>query len=234
MYEIKTRIRYSETDSEEVLTPIGIIDYFQDVATFHSEDIGQGGKLMLEKGYAWVLCSWQVDIRRYPVFGEELIVGTIPYEFKGCTGMRNCYMKDERGEVIVRANSIWAFMDMNAQKPIKVPEFVSSAYGYGEKLDMEYLPRRIDIPNEGGEVLDAVEVGNERLDILGHVNNGQFVRVALSCSRKEDRPKRIRVEYKTQAHAGDVFVPVRFENEDTEIITLKSPEGGIYATLELN
>ena len=46
MYSIESRIRYSETDKNEELTLPAIIDYFQDVAIFHSEDIGAGGRAL--------------------------------------------------------------------------------------------------------------------------------------------------------------------------------------------
>ena len=233
MYSFDSRIRYSETDGEEYITLPGIIDYFQDVACFHSEDIGYGGKTMLAAGHAWMLCSWQLEIYEYPQFGKKVTVGTIPYEFKSFTGCRNCFMKAEDGRYLVKANSIWAFMDMKAGRPVRVPEEMIPAYQTGEKFEMNYKPRRILLP-EKGEVLEPVLADSSRLDLLGHVNNGQFVKIMYGLSKRQKRAGNVRVEYKTQAHAGDVLIPVRYEKDGAEIIALKSPEDTVYATLELS
>ena len=55
----------------------------------------------------------------------------------------------------------------------------------------------------------------------------------LACSREKREARSIRVEYKAQAHAGDVLVPLRFSEEDREVIVLQSPEGRIYTIMEL-
>ena len=36
-------------------------------------------------------------VERYPAMGERVIVGTLPYEFKGFVGYRNFVMMDEQG-----------------------------------------------------------------------------------------------------------------------------------------
>ncbi len=233
MYSFKSRIRYSECDHEEILTLPGIIDYFQDVACFHSEDIGHGGKVLLDKGFAWVLCSWQLEIEEYPQFADRVVIGTIPYDFKGFTGCRNCFIETEDGRKIVKANSIWAYVDMKEGKAVRVPEEIKPDFQSDHpKLEMDYKPRRILLPEEG-EVLEPVVAGKQNVDLLGHVNNGQFVKIALSLSKREERAHKVRVEYKTQAYAGDVLIPVRYEKDGCEIIALKSADGGTYAILEL-
>ena len=42
MYTFESRVRYSETDENGLLSIAGIVDYFQDVSTFQSEDLGIG------------------------------------------------------------------------------------------------------------------------------------------------------------------------------------------------
>ena len=42
MYEFKSRVRYSEVNSEKVLTLAALTDYLQDTCTFQSEELGAG------------------------------------------------------------------------------------------------------------------------------------------------------------------------------------------------
>ena len=245
MYGYDTRIRYSECDGEEILKIESIIDHFQDIATVNSVDIGYRGRTMMEEDHqAWVLSGWQIDVSRYPEAYENVRVVTVPYEFKGFIGNRNCGIVDEAGNFLVKANSIWALMDMEKGRPVKVTPEMEAAYQVGEKFDMEYAPRRIELPKEEGLVLEPVQVSKWQLDTLNHMNNGQHVRLAISVledldedikagTKKALRPKRLRVEYKTQAHLGDLMIPHVWNTEDGKIVSFMNEEGKIYSTTEI-
>lgn len=57
------------------------------------------------------------------------------------------------------------------------------------------------------ETFPEIPVSETMLDSNGHVNNGQYVRLAMSLVGDESEVKRLRVEYVSQAHLGDVIVP---------------------------
>ncbi|MBQ8280816.1 MAG: acyl-[Lachnospiraceae bacterium] len=233
MYSFDGRVRYSETDSEEILTVPAIIDYFQDSAILHTYDLRQGKGSLIKDNCAWMLCSWQLEILRYPKFGEKIVISTWPYSFKSFLGERNCTLSTKDGEMLVKANSIWTYMDLDAQRPKKVPEDVSSLYELSNPLEMDYKPRKITIPESEGEKLAEIVVEKHHLDSLYHVNNGQYVKMALDCRLKTGRAGSVRVEYKKQARLGDVIYPVRYEEEGREIIVLMSEDKNIYATVEM-
>ena len=46
MYTFSGRVRYSETDSRELLSLPAITDYFQDCGTFQSQEQGLGVKYL--------------------------------------------------------------------------------------------------------------------------------------------------------------------------------------------
>ena len=89
MYTFDSRVRYSETGEEGLLSLPAIVDYFQDVSTFQSEDLGIGIDFLKEKDLLWVMSAWQVVVHRYPALGEKIRIGTIPYELRGFMGLRN-------------------------------------------------------------------------------------------------------------------------------------------------
>ena len=78
MYTFQSRIRYSEVGPDGKLTLESLLDYFQDVSTFHSEDLGLGVGYLKEKNMVWVLSSWQIVVERYPMLCEKVITGTAP------------------------------------------------------------------------------------------------------------------------------------------------------------
>ena len=105
MYQFESRVRYSEVDSERHLTLPAVMDYLQDCCTFQSEDMNIGVEYLAEQKQAWVLSSWEIKIRRYPVMGEKICVETWPYAFKGFYGYRNFRIANGQGEELVLANS---------------------------------------------------------------------------------------------------------------------------------
>lgn len=233
MYSFKSRIRYSETDSDKLLTLTSAIDYFQDAAIFHSEDVGKGIDVLKEDNKAWVMCSWQLEVNRYPEHGELVEICTYPYGFRSFMGNRNCFMRTEDGEMLIKANCIWTFYDMEKLRPCKVPDEIIGAYESGEPLEMDYKPRRIDFPAEGGVEFPAVTIEKGHLDSLNHVNNGQYIKIAMNYRLANTSVKKFRAEYKSQAHLGDKMIPIRYDLDDVEIITLLSEKGDVFATIEI-
>ena len=119
-YEFEGKVRYSEIDHRATMTLPALINYFQDCSTFQSEQLGYGMDVLKKEKKAWVLAYWQVIVKRYPKLCERITVGTFASGFKGMFGNRNFYMKDESGEQIACANSIWVDMDVEKGKPVRV------------------------------------------------------------------------------------------------------------------
>ena len=237
MFEFTGKIRYSETDSEGKLSLESLLDYFQDCSTFQSEALGVGIDYLKELHLAWVLTSWQIVIRRYPKLCEEVVIGTFPYDFKGCLGSRNFYMKDKDGNFLAYANSLWSLMDMEAGKLAFPPEQMLQVYPLEPKLDMEYAPRKILVPETSGEGVQAgwqeeFVVRSYHLDTNHHVNNGQFIRMAMSFLPENIVVKQMRAEYKKQAFLNDVLRPWVVCRDDLYIVSLRDREGRPYVNVE--
>ena len=94
MYSFNARIRYSEVGGDRKLSVPGIVNYLQDCSTFQSEDLKMGIDYLEKNRRAWWLSSWQIVIERYPRLGEEIVVSTWPYDFKGIYGYRNFVIRE--------------------------------------------------------------------------------------------------------------------------------------------
>ena len=231
MYAFDSRIRYSETDSEGELTLNALLNYFQDCSTFHSEDVGLGISYMKEIGQAWVLSSWQIVVDRYPKLGEKVKIVTLPYELKGFLGYRNFAMLDEEGNYLAKANSLWSLLDMTTGKPVAVNEAMQKGYGIDEKLDMDYAPRKITVP-DGGQLLEPIVVKKHHLDTNHHVNNGQYVNIAMEYLPDDFLIHQMRAEYKKQAFLDDVLYPYIVSVEIGYVVSLRDEEGRPYVSVE--
>lgn len=231
-YEFTGRVRYSEIDHRGTMTLPSLIDYFQDCSTFHSESIGLGMERLKHDRKAWVLTYWQVIISRYPKLGESITVGTFATEFKGLYGKRNFYMKDESGEMTACANSLWAFMDLEKGRPVRPEAAHIDPYGVHEPLDMPYEGRKIAMP-ETCRNLEPFPVRKYHIDTNEHVNNCQYVQMALEVIPGETFVHQLRVDYKKSAVLGDIIWPKLSEEGERTVVELCDEAGNPYAVIEM-
>ena len=232
MYEFGGRVRYSEIDHTGKMTLPALINYFQDCSTFHSEEVGLGmGRLKADRK-AWVLSYWQVIVDRYPKLGGHITTGTFPTEFKGLYGNRNFYMKDENGKQIACANSIWVFMDLEKGRPTRPAKEHIEPYGTEEPLDMPYEGRKILMP-ENCEEMEPFPVRRYHIDTNEHVNNCQYVQMALEVLPREMSVRQLRVDYKKSAVLGDIIYPKVSRETDRAVAELCDGDGKPYAVVEL-
>ncbi len=234
MYTFDGRVRYSEVGVDGSMTIESLLDYFQDASIFHSEDVGLGVDYFQRVHQVWLLSAWQICVNRRPHLCENIVIGTSPYEFKGFVGFRNFWMKTREGEVLAYANSIWSLMDLERGMPAKAEEDFPAIYHLEEKYPMEYAPRKISIPSNGKE-REPFPVKNHHLDTNNHVNNGQYVRMAMDYIPEDFEISQLRVEYKNQAVLEDMIYPVVAVNEEGRLYTvsLNREDGKPYSIVEL-
>ena len=212
-YSFTSRIRYSEIGEDGNLTLPGLINYFQDCSTFQSEAIGEGVAELKKRGCAWVLSAWQIHVRRYPSLGEAVKITTWASGFKGFLGMRNFTMETEDGEMLACANSIWSYVNMETGHPVRAPKETTDAYGIDDPIDEDFGERKVKMPEA---------------DFIGE----PFISLAGECLPKNFTVRRMRAEYKQQAHLGDVLHPLCAETENGCFISLNDEKGQPYVVVE--
>ena len=230
MYQLKSKVRYSEANAKSQLTYHALLNYLQDSSTLHSEELGETGAQLFEQNMAWILSFWQICIEEMPKSSEDICVKTWPYSTKGLFGLRNFCVEKTNGDQIVKANSIWVLIDPRNGRPIRITDEVSSHYPDEPKLEMDYCDRKIVVPNEYIE-MPAITVPKYFIDTNNHMNNAKYVMVAEEYLPEGFSVKEIRVEYKTAAVWGDIIVPrVTIQNNEATIV-LVDKDGKVYATV---
>ena len=230
-YTTEGRIRFSEVDHTRRITLPGIVNYFQDCSTFQSEDLGLGIIHCSERKRAWILSSWQVVVERYPEIGEKIQTSTWATDFKGLFGERNFCMTDENGNDVAYANSLWVYMDIERGRPARPDESEIAPYGTGEPYEMTYESRKIPLPTESEE-LESFPVRRYHIDTNEHVNNCQYVQMALESLPKDKEVHQMRVEYKKSAVYGDMISPRIAAEDDRTVVELCDENAKPYAVIE--
>lgn len=233
MYQFSSRVRYSEVNSEKILTLPALLDYLQDCCTFQSEELGVGVDYLADNHAAWVLSSWQIRICRYPEFGEQITVSTWAYDFKGFYGCRSFKVEGEDGELLAYANSLWVFMDTDTMRPMRINQKMIDVYlpQMAEIIGTDWGDRKLQVP-EGGTAGEPIRVQRCHIDTNHHVNNGKYVQMAEEFLPEDFEVGELRVEYKKAAVLGDVLTPVYCVNENQVTVTLADEAGKTYAIVQ--
>lgn len=230
MYQLNSKVRYSEAGSDCKLTYASLLNYFQDSSTLHGESLGAGGEKLAEKNLAWVLSFWQICIEDMPKLSDDIVVSTWPYDTKGLFGLRNFCMDDAAGKRLAYANSIWVLVDTRTGRPMRIPAEVGAQYPDEPRLDMDYCERKIVIPKEYEEK-EPVRVRKFFIDTNHHMNNGKYVMVAEEYLPENFKVKEIRVEYKKAAMLNDVLYPRVTVTEKEVTVVLADENASPYATV---
>lgn len=233
MYSFKSRVRFSETDTDRKLSITGLMNYLQDCTIFQGEDIGASFSHWKERGRTWLLSAWNVEVLRRPEVAEEITISTWPYDFKGICGLRNFAIFDKEGNYLVKADSCWFLTSMETGKPVRAEAEDISFYPIEEtRIDMEDLPRKIALPNDLEEV-GRLSVMKHHLDTNLHVNNVQYVDIACEVLPKGCEICGIRAEYKKAAVLGDVIILKCAAENGKYAVSLCAEDGSVYANVEL-
>lgn len=243
MYSFTSHVRYSEVDENWRLTIPALIDYLQDCSTFQSDLLGMGPRHIASTKLAWMLSAWKIEIRKLPHFNDEIVVSTWATGFKGLRASRNFTVR-RAGDAtdagpIVRADSSWFMFDSNKGRPVRTPENESAPYlADAEKdapLDMPAIPHVVRIEDEG-EPLVPVQVTAAHLDTNHHVNNAQYVAIALGAlgERMPAAPLTLDVHYSQAAKLGDVIYPHLHEQDGALTVTLDNADGKHYAIVSVS
>lgn len=213
------------------LTLGAMVDYLQDCSTFHLDRLPDSKAYLKEHGLGMYLVSRQVDIRRMPKLGEELTVRSWIFDYNRSFENRNTVIYDKYDRPCICSYAIDVLVDLMTGKASMLPEPLISL-PTGHKFEMEYLPRRINLPSENFEDMPTVAVRRYHIDYNHHVNNARYVSIASEFLPEGFEPKGLRIEYKKPARYGCIFYPRIAACDGSFFILLCDESQDIYAIIE--
>ena len=132
---------------------------------------------------------------------------------------------------VVLADRTWGAAGVWTGDPTRVPKEEQEAYVLHEKLDMDYAPRKIALP-EKMEKKEYFLIVKHHIDTNHHVNNGQYVQMAMELLPDDFRISQMRAEYKKAALLGDMVVPYIHIEEKKCTVLLCDEAQKPYAVVE--
>lgn len=232
MYSLKFKVTTSTCDSEGKLKLYSALQMMQDCSEMWIDTEPQVKQYFAEQNMAQLLASRQVEIERVPSFKEELTVTTTVYEVKPMFGFRNTFIYDAEGKPCYRTWSMGAFVDRASGRLKRIDQATLSALCIESKKDMDYRDRRIILPQTSGKNFDPVKVMRADIDYNRHMNNANYVRIAMELLPEGFEVRDLRVEYRIAAKLGDRLTPTLYPIDGGHIVSL-AIDGQPSAIIEL-
>lgn len=220
MYTLNYIVTTSTCDSQGRLALYSALRMMQDCSEMWIDSEPTVRQYFEDQNMAQLLVTRQVDIVRVPSYKEALTVKTWVYGMKPMFGFRNTVILDAQGQPCYKTWSMGAFVDKQEGKLKRVDEATIASMHLEPQLEMEYRDRRIILPKEGGEMLAPVGVLRADIDYNRHMNNANYIRMAMELLPEGFEPRAMRVEYRVPAKLGDEITPVVYHIDNGIIVAL--------------
>ena len=220
MYSLNYKVTTSTCDSEGRLKLYSALQMMQDCSEMWIDTEPVVKQYFAEQNMAQLLAFRQVEIIRVPVYKEELTVTTSVYGMKPMFGFRNTFICDAQGKPCYKTWSMGAFVDLANGKLKRVDDATIALMTLEPELEMNYRDRRIILPKQGGETLEPIKVLRADIDYNKHMNNANYVRMAMELLPDGFEVKGLRVEYRVAAKLGDSLTPTIYRTDGAIVVAL--------------
>ena len=220
MYSLQCKVTTSTCDSEGKLKLYSALQMMQDCSEMWIDSEPEIKRYFAEQNMAQLLATRQVEIIRVPEYKEELTVTSTVYGMKPMFGFRNTFIYDAQGNPCYKTWSMGAFVDRATGKLKRVDDATIATMKLEPKLEMNYKDRRIILPKTEGEVQEPIKVLRADIDYNRHLNNANYIRMAMELLPETFAIRGLRVEYRVAAKLGDILTPTIYKTEAGIVVVL--------------
>ena len=220
MYTLNYKVTTSCCDSEGKLKLYSALQMMQDCSEMWIDSEPTARKFFTDNNMTQLLATRQVEVLRVPRYKEDLTVTTSIYEVMPKYGFRNTFIRDAQGEPCYRTWSMGAFVDLGTGKLARIADDAIASLTLDPKQEMNYRGRRIILPKQEGNLMESVMVMRADIDYNRHMNNANYVRIAMELLPEGFEVRDMRVEYRIAAKLGDLLTPTLYPIDGGYIVAL--------------
>jgi acyl-ACP thioesterase len=174
-FDKEFELRFFEMNRLGEASPIALLTLLQEAAAEHCHYAGHNLLSLMSENLGWVLLSGVMQMQRYPLYKEKIIIRTWISKYHAIRGLRENIIYDENYNIIGRARGLWLFYDIKKRRPKRIhPDFLKR-WSSCKTVALEH-----DISNKI-EALDSFEYRKEfkvnmyDTDTNKHVNNLRYL-----------------------------------------------------------
>ena len=159
-----------------------LMQYLQEAAALHAEELGFGVDSLNKISSYWVLSNLRIEINRLPKWNDEITVKTWPSGYTRSIATREFVVRDQNNCELFKAGSQWMVLNKQSNRPKNLFRLDLSLPKTALKVLSEELVRLE--PQDDYSEVDRISVPYSSIDLNGHVNNTEYVRWGIDALRK--------------------------------------------------
>lgn len=128
VYEMKHEVAYYECDMAGQMTPSMLVAVAIKASEEQSKQLGRGTAYIHGLGLNWIITEYEIDVKKLPVVGQQLIFKTEAVAYNRFFCYRNFWVFNEQGEELVLIQAIFALMNQETRKISRVQEGIIKPY----------------------------------------------------------------------------------------------------------
>jgi acyl-ACP thioesterase len=196
------------------IKPNALMQYLQESAARHAEQLGFGFADLDAQDCFWVLANLRLNVTRLPQWNERFTVRTWPSGHSRVIASREFVATDGEGDELFRAGSEWMVLDKHKSRPRNLKRLKMKLPERGPKALATEL-RRLQ-PTGHYHLVHSLHVPASALDFNRHVNNTEYVRWAFDAIRRAS------VRVGTVRSLEVTYLAELFEGDEIEVL-VRSP-----------
>lgn len=187
-----------------------ICNYLQEAAWLGAKknNIDLQGTEDADRG--WALIGLHLEMKRYPIWGEKLMISTWPSGKRRLFAYRDFLLQDRSGQTLGRTTSAWVVFDLKKRRLQRLPGW------FDRQMPVDcsrVLEDDFEVPLPDLEKVDYAcrfHVRLSDLDTQQHVNNVQYIVWALEAAhsffKQGMQVSDMKIRFLSESNFGDIVL----------------------------
>ena len=220
-YTMDCALYESNFDTSGTVKPHRIMEFLQDAAGEHANNLGFGWDSLDSTGCLWVLSKIKIRFHK-PVTKDigRFTLYTWPLKPDRFFADRCFIALDGDGDRLFSAASVWLVIDRDTRRIVSADR-LNSIYNCDfddTRCDVDFDFARIS-RDDGYSFGYDKTVRRSDMDINGHVNNTHYINYAVDVLDTGDRIREAEIVYRKELTLGDT-VHIFYKRRDKEVLVV--------------
>jgi acyl-CoA thioester hydrolase len=128
IFEYRLTVTEQDIDDLDHAGNFHYVKWMQQAAVAHSTALGWPPEKYFELGAGWVVRSHNITYLKPAYEGDCVVIRTWVSNIRPVTSMRQYEILNESGDVLAKAETDWAFVNYETEKPTRIPALVSDCF----------------------------------------------------------------------------------------------------------
>ena len=225
MYNYRYMPRYGDFKDFDTIKPGSILDMVQDVSIRASTECGYDINTMKNMNIAWLMQGINVRFDRKINPYDMIEISTGVRKMKGAVSERCCIIS-QNGENVGKTVACWFILDINRQRPGRIPKEMFSAYTEESFDDKFFIYKKAECDDSAIHSY-SIKVSNKEIDTNMHLNNQKGAELLMDALPFDFNFNEFNVFYRQPAFLGDELDVCVKQTENGYYVHLAEKEKGI-------